>query len=710
MKQSYLILFALLVFSLARVPIAHAQAEAEGDPLAAHIGVTARALGDSIILRWGPSNTALWLGANESGYVIERSVAGEKSFSQIGTLIKPWPRERWVKFLTPREASTTEDSAIDYTQIAYSLLYDSTQAGVALQSGIEDEKEISEKRASLDMSRSFALIAADRDAEAAEGLGLRFVDHSVQRGARYTYRVRLARQLAIYHADSGSITIENVPYDKALSRKTITPVEGDCTISLNWPASPKLGSYIVSRSEDGGKTFRQLNRYPLITIRQSALKSTDSESFLDSTIINYRHYIYRIAGTTSFADLEVVGEAHAMGRDLTPPGMPLISNPKQISDHAIEVTWEMAEPVAGDLKGFRVLRGESDSGKFDPISQTLPPSTRTFTDTHFSDTVHNYYVIEAFDTARNMSRSFPAYAPLMDTTPPIAPTWLSGTMDTNGIVTLKLKGNTERDLMGYRLLRANAPEHEFSAIQESYVDPEVPEARRTTYSDTVTLVSLTPFVYYRAIALDRNYNESPLSAILAVPRPDIIPPVPPVITGATVTDTSVTIDFIPSSSKDVRTQVLLRREGSGAWMTASEMNAAAKRATDTKVTQNTAYEYAMQAIDTTGNHSKFSGTVTARPYRRSLIDGVRDLRVVAIDSGRAMQLTWTNPSINPLRLILYRGMGDKPVEQYTTIADGASQFVDHVVTREGSYTYAIKAFDANGTESRLSIRVSVTAR
>ncbi|MDP4199895.1 MAG: hypothetical protein Q8922_12040 [Bacteroidota bacterium] len=709
MRQSYLILIALLAIYCDQAPVALAQSEA--DPLAAHIGVTARATGDSIILRWGPSNTALWLGGNESGYVIERSVAGENRFTQIGALIKPWPRNRWVTFLTPREAAATDDSAIDYAQIAYSLLYDSAQAGVGLHEGFEDEKEIGQKQASLDMSRSFALIAADRDAETADGLGLRFVDRNVQRGMHYTYRVRLQRALAVYHADTGSVTIENVPYNKALSRKPITPIEGDRTISLNWQASPKLGSYIVSRSEDGGKSFRRLNRLPLITIRQSPLKSTDSESYLDTAIVNYRPYVYRISGTTSFADVEIVGEVHAMGRDLTPPGMPLLHQPKQTTDRTIEVTWEMASPVAQDLAGFRVLRGETDSGEFTAISEKLPPATRSFTDAHFSDTVHNYYVIECFDTARNRARSFAVYAPLQDTTPPASPAWLSGSMDTNGIVTLKLKGNTERDLMGYRLLRANGPEHEFSVIQESYADPDAPEARRATYHDTVTLQTLTPYVYYRAVALDRNYNESPLSAVLAVPRPDRIPPVPPVITDVMVTDSNVTIDFIPSSSKDVRTQLLLRREsGATAWETASELTAADQRAMDKDVKANVSYEYALQAVDTTGNHSKLSGSVTARPYRRSVIDGVRDLRAVAVDSGRAVQLSWTNPTSGPLRIIIYRGMGDHPIEQYAQLPDGGSQFVDRVVTHETSYTYAIKAFDSNGTESRLSYRVIVTAR
>lgn len=682
---------------------ARAQTADTTDPLAAHIGVIARATGDSIVVRWGVSNVALWRAGNESGYVVERSSGDAKNFTTLAT-IKPWPAKRFQSLVESRNISE-KDSTPDFAAVAYSLLYDSASVSLDLENGtLEDAKAIRDKNASLEMSRTFALMAADRDAEAAAGLGLRFVDHNVQRGERYTYRVRLAGPLRTYHADAGVVTIENVPYDKSRSAIRVTGVDGDGRIGIVWPSTRHFGSYFVERSDNNGKSFSRLTLRPIVTLRPGPMTATDSESYLDTTIVNYRPYVYRIYGTTSFGDVELAGEARAMGRDMTPPTAPLLYQPKQTSDHAIEVKWLMHEPVERDLVGFRVMRGETDSGAFITLADNLAPSARLFTDTHFSDTVHNYYVIEAFDTARNVSRSFAVYAPLMDTTPPAAPTWLSGLMDTNGVVTLTLKGNTERDLMGYRLLRANSPEHEFSVIQESYADPDAPEARRSVYHDTVTLRSLTPYVYYRAIALDRNYNESGLSPVIAVPRPDRIPPVPPVITATNITDSNVTIEYIASSSEDVRTQLLLRREPGKDWATAVEIGAGGNHVADNHVVQNTEYEYAMQAVDSTGNRSKFSGIVSARPYHSSLADGVRDLKAAVIDSGYAVQLTWTSQNATS-RLVLYRGIANQPVAQYTSLPAGTSQFSDKNVTRGLTYTYAIKAFDPDGGESRLSDKV-----
>jgi uncharacterized protein len=684
----------------------HAQSRDTSDPLAAHIGVIARATGDSVILRWGPSNAALWRGANDVGYIVERVEAGRVT-ALTQQPITPWPKERWAQMFQSRDdASFSKDGTIDYSSVAYTLLYDAPNANIALQNGAEDAKEVQEKQSSLEMSRSFALMAADRDAVAAEALGLRFVDRNVKPGATYVYRVRLAAPIAPYHADTGSVMVVNAR--RSPSHVAVRAIEGDGRIALAWPRIKEYNMFFVDRSDDGGKSFTRLTKLPQVTV--FAGKPSDSEGYGDTTAINYKSYVYRVYGTTSFADMEALTDVHAMAHDVTPPGEPLLYQPKQTGDHAMELKWEMHSPVASDLTGFRIFRGTTDSTATTPVTDVLPASARTFTDTHFSDTLNNYYRIEAYDTARNVSRSFAVYAPLIDSIPPIAPSWLSGTMDTNGIVTLKLKGNTERDLMGYRLLKANAADHEFSAYYESYADPDAPEARRSTYFDTVTIRSLTKYVYYKAIALDRNYNESPLSQVIAVPRPDRVAPVAPVITDVTPTDSNVWIAFIPSSSDDVQKQLLLRREeGSSEWKTAIELTATDKLEQDRNVTANTVYEYTMQAVDSAGNHSKLSGIVTARPYANSTITAVHDLSAALRDDQNAITLMWTNPP-GASRVILYRGEADKPVQQYAQIPSGESRFLDSNIVKGGRYTYAVKVFGSNGAESAMSNRVVMEVR
>src|SRR6056297_3068879 len=141
----------------------------------------------------------------------------------------------------------------------------------------------------------------------------------------------------------------------------------------------------------------------------------------------------------------------------------------------------------------------------------------------------NYYVIQAVDTAFNVSSSIPAAVTLIDTIPPAAPVWLSGDIDSLGVVTLKLENKPENDLMGYRLYKANYPDHEPSVIFEGFVDDDtLQDEIPTAFTDTVTLNTLTPRIYYKIKALDFNFNQSGFSEMMVIERPDTIPPTAPV--------------------------------------------------------------------------------------------------------------------------------------------------------------------------------------
>lgn len=688
-----------------------AQSVAQDTSLQTHLAIVARANQDSIVVRWAPMITAAWFAGNQSGYVLERaSIANGKTgaFQRVSSgAIRPWTAAHWTEELVKRGEPDEHNPAVLYEGLAKGLLYDSASVSIKSQ-GFENLADLAKQKNNLDMTLTLALMAADRSASAAEGLGLRFVDHNVKAGESYTYRVYLVKQPKVYRVDTGSVTVKNEKYI-ANTKSVIVPLEGDLRITLSWPANRNLGTYVVDRSDDGGRTFNRLTKIPLMTLRHGPIAVGDSEVYLDSTIQNYTPYIYRVFGTSFFADEELVGEVNAMGRDITPPGSPIIFNPKEVPIHRAELTWQMNEPVCGDLLGFRVLRGIADSGLFTPVlAALLPPSARTYFDSTYADTIANYYVIEAVDTARNVSRSFSAYLVLADTTPPSIPRWVRGTMDTNGVVTLKIMANHERDLMGYHIFRANAPEHEFSSIIESYVDPESPHSRDTIFYDTVTTKTLTSFVYYRVTALDVSYNESPFSWILAVPRPDLIAPVKPVIKSTHVTDSSVTLDFVPSSSTDVQRHVLYRRlQNAKRWDSTAVLSGKANHAVDTAVKQGVVYEYALEAVDTTGNRSGLSGAVTARPYPNSSIEGIHDLRAVYDPNARQVVLNWTPPFISNIHFVIYRGIGAQGVERFTDVKE--SHYTDNAIAT-GVYHYALKVLGSDGKQSKLSERVEVEIR
>jgi hypothetical protein len=694
------------------------------DAQRARIGLTARTYQDSIVLRWAPSKPVLFQFGIRSGYVIERAPVGAdnkaENFVAIATsTILPWSQDRWEQYFAHRP-EMQDTGMIDYDGIAYSMLYDSVSPTLKVENGAGDVADIQQKKSAFDMKFGIAMIAADRSSAAAEGLGLRFVDRGVKANTAYAYRVRLLGDTKTYTVEAGTLIVSNVRFVAAIYHTDLRTLEGEKSILLTWPINPKLGSYFVDRSDDNGKSYHRLNKIPTVTLRPAAMIVSDSEAHFDTGLVNYKVYFYRIYGTTSFADEALVGEIKAMPRDRTPPEAPFLPNPKPFGKHSIKLVWEMHDPVAKDLAGFNILRDTSENGEFVRLNKKpLLPNEREYLDDAFETELPNYYAVEAVDTAGNVSRSFPAFTPMPDSIPPAMPKWISGKMDTNGIVTLTVKANNERDFMGYRLLRSNSMEHEFAAVHETFApqtgDFEMRIGRDTILNDTVQVRSLTPYVYYRAVALDQSFNESNPSEIIAVARPDKVPPVPPVITGVNVTDSSVTLEFVPSSSLDVKTHTLFRRiatDKPGAWDSILQVSGKARVALDRSVTKSILYEFTLRATDSAGNLSAYSGSISAKAYETGVCPAITKL-VGSYDSvKKQIMLNWEYADRGAgLRYIIYRSIRGKGLQQYALVKEGKTHtFSDRELWGAGNYEYAVKVELSTGAESKLSEKASIGIR
>ena len=179
------------------------------------------------------------------------------------------------------------------------------------------------------------------------------------------------------------------------------------------------------------------------------------------------------------------------------------------------VTWEMNAPVESDLGGFFVLRDTAVDATFAPLHQVpLAASVRQYRDTTARLGGRYYYKIMSVDTARNAVWSFAVSVAFADSIPPSAAVLVKGTMDTNGVVRIVVNPPADQDLMGYRMLFANDPEHEFTVRRELFNAESVFNRQDTIVIDTMEVRTLTKAVYYKFIALDYHYNESNMSNML----------------------------------------------------------------------------------------------------------------------------------------------------------------------------------------------------
>jgi hypothetical protein len=606
MKKA-LIIFHLAIFST----LCMAQTETKSS-----VALLGRSYSDHIVLRYFATSPILFNLAYKVGYTVEKAVytegvAPEKLnyFPIKGSPFIRWKDDLWMTAF--KNLSKADSVELKLAGLAMTISDPNVKPtpGDMMKDGL---KSLRDQLDDADMKYAFALVAAGRSILAAEGLAIRVTDNEVDQSKIYVYRVRINQPVADPKNDWTYLKIKCENFnEKYLKNDTVVKlVEGDKSISFSFPESDTYYAFNVERSDDNGGTFKKITTTPSIKLKPHGYTGKSDYGFSDPNLTNYKKYRYRVLVSTLFADELVLSEFNAMPRDKTPPPAPAFKSANHIKPGQVELKWEMNPKITSDLKGFTIKRSDKEDGNYTTISKgLLPVNAESYIDETFDKEGLNYYVVEAVDTAGNKSQSFPAYVTLIDSIPPAVPVIASAKIDSLGKITIKIKPNTEKDFMGYQLQKANAKEHDFSVVLETFKD-SLGSSTFILY-DSTTLKTLTKKIFYKVIAFDTHFNQSEASKIIELTKRDTIPPVSPLITGFNITDTTVVITFVNSASEDAIRNILLRREvGVIKYDTIfSNGNTLVTRFIDKKIVGGKQYEYAMMAKDDGGLSSKMSGSI-----------------------------------------------------------------------------------------------------
>ncbi len=670
------------------------------NPRFSALHLMARADRDSVVLRWAPTRPGGWVIANRLGYLVERvrmeNGAPKGAFERLTpSPILPWTLAEWRKRTTPDRR---------FGAIAAQVLYG--RVSVPKATGSEGIHALQLASEELSNRHGFALFAADNDAFAAEGLGLRYADTHVHEGEHFLYRVFVARADTSYTFDTAYVFVDVAPAVRPPAPPALTAEELDGHVVLHWndhPASP-YSAYTVARSDDDGRTWHDLTAIPFVVLTPDNAREKPTPRYDDTTVTNYRRYRYRVRGISPFAEASEPAEIAAMGRDVTPPHAPSAHNPKQVGAHSVKLEWKM-RAVDGDLAGFVIARsGYANTGFAQMFEKPLPPDARSFTDTAATED-EPYYIIGAVDTAGNVARSLPVYATIIDSTPPRIPTGLTGTIDSTGVVRLHWDRNVERHVIGYRVLWANDPHHEFTQ-RTPYPIPD------TSFVDSVSVNTLTSYVYYRVAALTDRRVYSDMSPILALRRPDRLPPEPSIITSVDVSDSAVVLHWAVSASEDLAQQVVMRRvTGERDWQKRATLDRRANAYVDRDVRRGTTYEYLLTSIDSSGLHADAPYSVQGRPYDTGVRPPATNVTARYDSVRKSVTVRWeyTPASAERLWFVIYRATGGRKVAQYRSVDANARSFEDALLVGPGQYEYAVRAM-TSVAESPLSPHVRVEVR
>lgn len=650
----------------------------------------------AVEMRFFPNNKKTMKTGLEKGYILHRA-EGNGAFKEIDKII-PYTQEQWQKSIV---SAKNEDERIDFEigQDFQESIIEDAGGEFNFEKGIA---ELKEQKSAEDFQLMVSILTAIKSPITAKGLGLSYTDTSVEKGKTYRYKISLVGEVPVYEVKSVEDTVKTIESKEEYQNKVYTK-EGDTELSFVWIEDDKLSGYDVERQDVSGK-FVKLNKAPIYSLLGANAKERRS-SFSDEGLTNYKKYRYRFFGNTVFGERIQFAEVEAMPRDLTPPQKPFLKQPKHIKPDEVLVEWEMLKEIESDLKGFAISRSEDNRGKFQLIyDKLLPKNARRFIDKSFIKGKTNYYLVQAIDTADNVSSSFPVAVTLIDSVPPKRPAFISGKMDSLGIVTIDIKKNKEEDLMGYRLYRANGENHEFSVIYEGFLSLDDRETGKvqTIFKDTVTLKSLTPYVYYKTEALDFNHNTSKQSEILKVKRPDTIPPTTPVFKKIKVHSDAVELTFILSKSKDVKEHFLYRKTDIKApWTLLATLKNEEKNYTDKKLEKGQKYYYTLRAKDESNNYSKYAVPIMGKPYDNGVRPPVEKIDL-KFEKNNVL-LTWEYPQRNKdTFFVIYKTNSKGNLVQYKNTKE--LNFKE--VAKKGT-TYAIKVFTKDGGQSKISEKVVV---
>jgi len=661
-----------------------------------NLKLSAMSYGDSIVLRWGYERSSAWRTLNENGFILERLSLDEnnqvedEAFQKLtADPIKPWPLDKW------ESAGITDNN---YALIAAQSLY-----GKSFElSAASSQVEFMQDKANEAQNRfSFAMFAADISPVAANGLGLRYVDKDIDPDKKYIYRLYSPHSPAFFSTDTILYVINAADVYKPLPPKGLQAVEGDREVILSWSKENKYSAYYLQKSADGGSTFQNVNEFPYVQLSEGR-EPLRKYTYTDSLGKNYVPYHYRISGITAFGDLSPWSETlKVKGRDRTPPPAPVIREIENPSGSRVTIEWDVPE-VTPDLKGFFVGKSSNVGGPFKPLNkEALPPRTRSYSDESIDIDGRNYYVVVSVDTAKNVSNSMPVYITIYDSIPPARPKGLAGTIDTSGVVKIHWPRGPEPDLQGYRVYASNSPERVLSPLSKGIIQD-------TAFTDTITLNTLNEKIYYSIVAVDWNHNNSPYSERLILQKPDTVPPVAPVIRDYKVEEKKITINWVPSSSKDVSQHVIFRKEGNKTWKEYDRIeNMQQTTFIDTNVNRQEYYTYTIQALDDAGLHSVRCAPVRIRTYDSGVRDDVSGFEATYSADEEIVLLSWDYPETENCRFILYRSHNGGGLTMYQSVDGKIHEYSDRGISRPGVYHYALKAVYPDGGKSSLSDKIEV---
>lgn len=268
------------------------------------------------------------------------------------------------------------------------------------------------------------------------------------------------------------------------------------SVILKWDAVPAddVHGYMVFRGDAPDN---------LVKVNNSAIKNS-ADGYTDTRVMHGRAYYYAVAAVDlMYNKSEYSNIVTVNGPDYHVPSYPA-SVFASGGDGMITVNWPASHE--SDLAGYRLYRSSDENGSFTQVGGDISADATQYVDKSSpSNVIANgekyWYYLTAFDAAGSESvPSHKTFAIPEDESAPASPTGVTVSSDKSG-VTISWTPNSEKDIKGYRVLRALAK----VAIYKPIDGADTPIAA-SSVKDSAAQAGQE--YWYKVVAVDTSGNES----------------------------------------------------------------------------------------------------------------------------------------------------------------------------------------------------------
>ena len=515
------------------------------------------------------------------------------------------------------------------------------------------------------------------------------VDKSFSKNKTYVYKVTIKEEAPLYifidHSKKTKYSsIES--FKLSLDKKKVVSIEWD---SKKYQKE-SLG-YDIEHSIDNKNNKEDLLELPYLPFRSEHEIDSKFSLVRDNAEPGHTHY-YRIIGRDAFGHKAL----HSEWKKIY---VPLLINAwaqidtvfAKMDDRIINASIHSYTSTNSSIKEIVLLRSSLRDSNYSVMQKT------SYTDSTIKFTIKSelrtgdgyYYKIRAINDDDTIS-SIPYYFFTLDQEPPQPPTEISGTIDSNGVVSLKWLASIDSDIRGYKVFRANTKKEEF-------VEKTTNLFTTLSFKDTLSLNNLTSEVFYFLQAVDLNFNQSITSDTILIIKPDTIAPIPCILSNVIIEKDRLNVTWVNSDSKDLKANQLIRYFKNSV-DTLNSWSKEENNFIDSNLIKGENYRYQIVTFDRSNNKS-YSNEIQ-KYYEPGYREKIQNFQGKINIEKKVIHLTWDKPKDEIFSYQIFRAKSEGKILPLKTIHSvDETYYEDRNIHLNNQYIYTINYVNESGIHS-----------